>query len=197
MTLFLGTVALLLGPVLYSLGQRYTLARRIFDVLIVLTIALIIGVHIVPEALKHGGMLAIVIVVSGVAFPMVLERLFRHATDTAHLVIVALAAIGLLIHAVIDGIAMLPESGTGLAHAIILHRIPVGMALWWAIQPTYGFAVTAVVFALIIVSTAAGYFVGEPLLAMSATKTIALLQAFVAGSLIHVVLFGIKHDHKH
>lgn len=195
MTLFLSTLALLLGPIIYSVAHKTQFARRALNILVVLTIAWIIGVHIIPEALEKGGNLAIAVIAAGIAFPMILERMFRKATDTAHLVVVAIAALGLFIHAIIDGIALLPGSGVSLSHAIILHRIPMGMALWWAIQPSYGYAVTGTVFVLIILSTAAGFAAGEPVLAMAATKTIALLQAFVAGSLIHVIAFGVKHDH--
>jgi len=99
------------------------------------------------------------------------------------------------VHAIVDGVALLPASGTGLAHAVILHRIPVGMALWWAVKPSFGTAIAATMFVLIILATAAGYFVGESAVQMAETKSIAMLQAFVAGSLIHVVLFGVKHEH--
>ena len=197
MTLILGTLALLLGPIIYWIGQKHAIAHRLLNILIVLAIVWIIGVHIIPEALRQGGLLAIVVIALGLAFPIALERLFRRATDTAHLVVVSIAALGLLIHAVIDGVALLPGSGVSLSHAIILHRIPVGMAIWWAVQPTYGNAITVAVFAVVLLSTAAGFFAGEPVLAMAATSTIALLQAFVAGSLIHVVAFGVKHDHRH
>ncbi len=126
---------------------------------------------------------------------MLLERLFRKATDAAHLVIVALAAIGLLVHAVVDGVALLPQSGTGLAYAIILHRLPVGMALWWAIRPSFGKGVAVIAFSLIGLATAAGYFVGESIVEIAEARTLAMFQAFVAGSLIHVVVFGVKHKH--
>lgn len=188
-------MALLLGPVIYSLGRNYEIARKVFNGIIVLTIAAIIGLHIIPEALKHGGMLAIIVIMLGIAFPMVLERLFRKATDTAHLVVVAIAAMGLLIHSIVDGVALLPESGAGLAHAIVLHRLPVGMALWWAVRPNYGMTITIFAFALVLLATAAGYFMGEPAIAMAETRTIAMLQAFVSGSLIHVVAFGVRHEH--
>ena len=195
MTLILSTVALLLGPIIYAAGRKYTIARRVFDGLIVLTIAAIIGLHIIPEALKHGGAWAIAVILVGIAFPMLLERLFRRATDAAHLVVVGIAAAGLLIHAVVDGLALLPESGTGLAQAIMLHRIPVGMALWWAVRPSFGSAVAVAMFVLITIATAAGYFVGETIIQLAAPSTIAMLQAFVSGSLIHVVAFGVKHKH--
>lgn len=195
MTLLFSIFALLLGPVIYEIGRKYELARRIFNAVIIITIALIIGVHIIPEAMQHGGPQTIAIVLLGLAFPVALERLFRRATDTAHMVIVAIAAAGLIIHAIVDGVALLPRTGASLAHAVILHRIPVGMAIWWAARPHYGLGVTAGLFAGVIIATTIGFLAGEPVIAMAETRTIAFLQAFVAGSLIHVVLFGGKHKH--
>jgi len=195
MSLILSTAALLIGPMIYSAVRQYVLAKRIFDGLILLTIAAIIGFNIVPEALEHGGALAIIVILLGLAFPMLLERLFRKATDTAHLVVVLIAATGLLIHAVVDGIALLPESGTGLAHAIVLHRIPVGMALWWTIRPSFGAPAAVAMFAFIILATGAGYFIGDTLIEVSGARSLAMLQAFVSGSLVHVIAFGVKHEH--
>lgn len=195
MTFILSTVALLLGPVIYAAARGNRMLRPALNALIILTIAYIIGVHIIPDALRHGGMLAVLVIVVGIAFPMLLERLFKQATDAAHLVIVGIAGFGLLVHAVVDGVALLPESGAGLAYAVVLHRLPVGMALWWAIKPSFGIVVTAIVFALVILATASGYFVGETIIAMADLRTLAMLQAFVSGSLIHVVLFGVRHHH--
>lgn len=200
MTLILSIAALLLGPLIYAAGRKNKIARKLLDGLIILSIGVIIFVHIIPEALAQGGAIAIAIIILGIAFPMLLERLFRKAADTAHLMIVALAAIGLLIHAVIDGLALLPGNGavpgTGveLAHAIILHRLPVGMAIWWVVRPGFGTPIAIGAFALIILATSAGYFMGESVVQMTGTRTLALFQAFVSGSLIHIVIFGVKHD---
>ncbi len=195
MNFFLSTAALLIGPLLYAAAGGHRVSRRVLDIIIALSIGFIILVHIVPEALRQGGNLAIVILLLGIAFPMLLERLFKKATDTAHTVIVAIAGLGLLLHAWIDGVALLPESGTGLAHAIILHRLPVGMAIWWAIRPNFGVLVSATVFAFLIAATALGFLVGDVLLEIADMRALALLQAFVSGSLIHVVIFGVKHHH--
>jgi hypothetical protein len=195
MTFILSTAALLLGPIIYAAAGEHRISRRLLDALIVLSIGFIIVAHIIPAALREGGNLAIVVILLGIAFPMLLERLFRKASDTAHLVIVALAAFGLLTHALVDGVALLPESGTGLAYAIILHRLPVGMALWWAVRPNFGITVSIIVFALVILATAAGYLIGETIMEIADMRTIAMFQAFVAGSLIHVVIFGVRHHH--
>lgn len=195
MNFALSIAALMLGPVIYAASHRGTMVRRALDAAILLTIVVIIGVHVVPEAFEHAGVWSIVVLLLGLAFPVLLERLFRKATDTAHRVIVAIAAVGLLIHAVVDGMALLPQNGNGLAYAIILHRLPVGMALWWAIQPNFGKTAAAIAFVLVGIATAAGYFVGESVIAVAETRSLAMLQAFVAGSLIHVVTFGVKHKH--
>jgi len=195
MNLILSIAALLLGPLIYAAARENRLARRILNALIVITIAVIIALHIVPVAIEHAGVLAVILIVLGVIFPLLLERLFRKATDAAHLVIVAIAAFGLLIHATVDGIALLPQSGTGLAYAIILHRLPVGMALWWAIRPTFGKGVAIAAFTLVALATAAGYFVGDSIIDFAEVRTLAMLQAFVSGSLIHVVAFGVRHKH--
>ena len=195
MTLILSIAALLLGPAIYTAGRQNRTARRVLDGLILVSIAVIIAVHVVPEAVQHGGKLAIVVILIGLAFPLLLERLFRSATETAHLFIVALAAAGLLIHAVIDGVALLPENGTSLAYAIVLHRLPVGMAIWCVVRPNFGTVTAVSVFALVIGATVAGYFVGASVIELAETRTVALLQAFISGSLIHVVIF--RHGHHH
>ena len=195
MTLILSIAALLLGPAIYTAGRQNRMARRVLDGLILVSIAVIIAVHVVPEAIQHGGKLAFVVILIGLAFPLLLERLFRSATETAHLFIVALAAAGLLIHSVVDGVALLPENGTSLAYAIVLHRLPVGMAIWCVVRPNFGTVTAVSVFALVIGATVAGYFVGASVLELAETRTVALLQAFISGSLIHVVIF--RHGHHH
>ena len=195
MTLILSLAALLLGPIIYALGRRWPTARRLLDALIVAAIAVIVFVHIIPEAWEQAGYLALVVVAVGAIFPIALERLFLRAHDTAHLTIVIVAAAGLVIHAAVDGVALLPATGSSLAHAIILHRIPVGMAIWWVVRPNLGTATALLMFSAIIVATAVGYYYGDEILDLGQSRSVALLQAFVAGSLAHVVIFGVKHKH--
>lgn len=193
MTLILSIAALLFGPLIYAAGRTNKIAQRVLDAVIVITIAVIIFAHIIPKAVAHGGLPAALIVVLGIAFPLILERLFRKAAGAAHMVIVAIAGVGLILHAVIDGLALLPEGGTGLAYAIILHRVPVGMALWWVVRPNLGTPVTVAIFLLIALATTAGYWVGDTVVQLAETRTLAFLQAFVSGSLLHVIFFGVKH----
>lgn len=195
MNLALSIVALLLGPVIYGLSQRNRVARQVLDGFIFITIAGIICVNIIPEALAVGGTLAIIFLVVGIAFPVIMEHGFRGALHEAHVVVLILAALGLIIHATIDGIALLPAQGSDLAHAVILHRLPVGMAIWWSLRPSLGTSVAVAAIVTISFATALSYLLGAPVVQLAEAKSIALIQAFVSGSLIHIVAFGITHEH--
>lgn len=195
MNLILSIAALLLGPVIYAFSRRNRTLRQILDGFIFITIAGIICVDIIPEALATGGKIAVVFLLFGIAFPVIIERGFHGAFHVAHKLVLIVAALGLIVHAIIDGIALLPTQSRDLAHAVILHRLPVGMAIWWSLRPNLGLPVAIAAFATISIATAAAYLLGGPIVELAEARSIAFLQAFVSGSLIHVVAFGVTHDH--
>jgi len=214
MNLALSVIALILGPFVYLLGQRRPHARQMLDGFIFITIAGLVCVHIIPAAIENGGLYAILFLLLGLAFPIVIERYFEKSLHEAHVFILVLAALGLALHATIDGIALLPLDdpdqlasmsrgpwdflfGNQLALGVILHRLPVGMAIWWSIRASFGQRYAIAAFAMIIALTAAAYFLGEPVASLAETRSVAWFQAFVAGSLVHVVAFGVSHDHDH
>jgi hypothetical protein len=212
----LSVLALLLGPLVYAVGQRRPTARQVLDGFVFITIAGIVCVHIIPASIASGGLWALLFLVLGLAFPVLLERQFHRLMHRAHDFILLLAALGLAVHAMVDGIALLPltpeaseaalESGSlaalvglgpnqQLALGVILHRLPVGMAIWWSLRPQLGTTVAVALFALIIGASAFAYFNGDAVLRLAEDRTVAWFQAFVAGSLVHVVAFGVSHDH--
>lgn len=195
MLLTLSIVALLLGPVVYTLGRRNPIARQILDGFIFITIAGIVTVNIIPQALAVGGNLALLFLAMGIAFPVLLERSFHGAFHAAHALVLALAALGLVIHSILDGVALLPSQSGDLAYAVILHRVPVGMAIWWSVRPSLGLSAAVAAFVMIIGATAITTVFGTPVIELAEARSIAFVQAFISGSLIHIVAFGISHDH--
>ena len=206
MMLFLSIAALVIGPFVYEFGRERPIMRQLFDGLVFVTISGIVAVHIVPAAISAGGILAIVFLLLGLVFPFVLEHRLHHAVPRAHGFILVLAAIGITVHAALDGIALLPGNvletaggatilgGSPLALSVVLHRLPVGMAIWWSLQPAFGRNVALAAFALIIGVTIAAYFLAAPVVELAEAASIAWFQAFVAGSLVHVIAFGASHD---
>ena len=82
-----------------------------------------------------------------------------------------------------------------LALGVVLHRLPIGMAIWWSLRPQFGMATAVAVFLLIIAGSAASYVFAAPIVEMAETRSVAYFQSFVAGSLVHIVAFGVSHTH--
>ncbi|MDH3748674.1 MAG: hypothetical protein OER97_10755 [Gammaproteobacteria bacterium] len=214
-TFILSVLALLLGPFIYAWGRSQPTTKQLLDGFILVTVAGIVCVYIIPDAITTGGRITILFLLLGLVFPIAIERAFRRSVDQAHVFILLLAAVGLVIHALIDGIALLPGIGTSvnaaadgtnmgskssifdnqLAVGVILHRLPVGMAIWWSVRPGFGSAAAVTTFVLIIGATAAAYFLGASVVELAELQSLAYFQAFVAGSLVHVVAFGVSHEH--
>jgi len=192
MYFLLSTIALLSGPFVCMLGRHNKMTERAVDVLIIAAIAWIIGVHIVPDAVQVAGWTALVFLALGMAFPYVLRRIFHLASNAMHTALLLIAALALVLHAVIDGIALLPGSGNQLGLAVILHRLPVGMAIWWTFRPAIGTKVAIAAFALIITATALAVYFGGPVIEFAESRMLALFQVFVAGSLADMVIVGIR-----
>lgn len=190
MNFLLSTIALLLGPVIYALGRRNATAERLLDAFVIVAIAWIVGVHIVPEVIATGGVAAVGLIAVGMAFPFVLRRIFHLASSQMRFTLLSLAATALALHAIIDGIALLPAMGDPLSVAVILHRLPIGMAIWWTFRPAIGRTAAITAFVILIGATAFSYFLADPVVDMLESRTLAYFQAFVSGSLIDLVVVG-------
>ncbi len=218
MNLALSLMALALGPVLYAACQKSDLVRSALDGLLFVTIAGIVIVHIIPAVFEVAGFTTLVFVVAGLVFALFVERHPAAGTGDRYSWIILLGALGLVFHSAIDGIALLPgdhlhgavvdsqgdrSDETGLARlfsnhlaiGVILHRIPVGMAIWWTIRPRLGSAVAIGALAIIAIATSVSYFLGEPVIAMMEIRSVAFFQAFVAGTLLHVIVFSSVQRH--
>lgn len=71
MNLALSILALLLGPVIYAMSRKNRVARQILDGFIFITIAGIVCVNIIPEALGVGGTFAVIFLLLGLALSLI------------------------------------------------------------------------------------------------------------------------------
>ncbi len=124
-----------------------------------------------------------------------------HGSGRALLV---LALTGLALHAALDGAALLAHdlhagapTGVHAAHeespiptlalGVILHRLPLGLAVWWAAGQGPHRRRAVGLLALLGAATIAGFFIGQEGLAHLPLRGLAVFQALVAGALVHVV----------
>ena len=82
--------------------------------------------------------------------------------------------------------------GLGLATTLVLVCSNTAVSL---IRNVVSDAVRLPAFVMIIAATAASFVFGAPVVQLAETSSIAWVQAFVSGSLIHIVAFGVSHDH--
>ncbi len=214
MLLAASLVALVIGPLLLQISKVSPRAFAFLEGFTFITIAGLLCFSILPQALDIGGGFAWAFVVLGLLFPVGLERLFHHLARQVHLLILLIGVAGLAVHAAIDGVALAMagfdsidavekgwitgdrNSETGLAIAVVLHRFPLGLAVWYLIAPALGTRFTLLVLAILGGATVLGFLMGPELMSAAQGTVIACFQAFVAGSILHVIVYEPGH-HKH
>ncbi len=185
-------IALLFGPLFYRYFSSGSGLQKGLDGFIFVSLGGLVLIHILPELLEHGGILTLLFVVLGLWGPTASERLFHRYSEITHNVTLTLGIGGLLLHTITDGGAMVLAQQEGnstlLALGVIMHRLPVGVAIWWLLKPQVGTKWASAVLVAMMALTSVGYFAGEQLLQHLSIDNTVYLQAFVTGSILHVVL---------
>ena len=205
MPLLAAILALLAGPLLFEIGRLGSRTSAFLDGFAFITISGLFVFSILPEAIASGGIATWVFAALGLGFPLLVERFFHNAAHRAHLAFLVLGLLGLIAHCMLDGLILLGAQPAGeaghpagkeLGLAVILHNMPKGIALWFLLVPVFGRRVAAGVLLLLIGGTGTGYLGGQPVLTWLVGPHVAWFQAFVSGSILHVVLHGVAaHDH--
>ena len=190
--LLLSLLALLVGPAIYR-GARARSAVAAVDAFALVGVAGLVFVHVLPQSFGLAGWPVVPVALVGAFGPGLLcgTRLFSGRESRR--VALPLALLAIAVHALLDGVAMSSGDGHGhgsdeLALAVVLHRIPVGLGIWWLVRPLYGLRTAALLLGGIAVFSVAGFAFGEAILETAPQAAIALIQALLAGSLLHVIL---------
>lgn len=188
------------GPLLYRVLHDHPRAVRVVDGSVYVAVPALLTWQVGHLALEQSTLLVLGAAAAGLAIPSLAERIshvLRRHTDELALI---MGVSGLALHALLEGAALAPgEAGVDLAFglAIVLHRIPVGLVIWWLVRPRYGPSAGLLAVGAIVLVTVAGYALGTEVLAGIHGAGGDLYQAFVSGSLVHVVFHQGRHDHTH
>ena len=191
LALLLTIAALAVGPLIHRLVLSRPAATVLLDAFTVSTVGGLVLLQIVPETIHHSGWAAAVAVVLGIASPVLAEELLHRAAEKVHRLFLMLAMLGIGLHAFFDGIALADPHGgehtSLLAIGVIIHSVPVGLTVSWLLLPGYGLLVVIGTILFMVVATTAGFVATPHLAGHEGGAWIAVLQAFVAGSLVHVL----------
>ena len=192
-------LALALGPLCWRLALSARFLLAILDGFMIVAIGGLVLFEILPECVQLAGWGAVPVALAGLLVPSILERVRHHVGAQAHRTALYLAVAGILVHAFIDGVALTTPEMLGssspreylfhaLPLAVILHRVPVGLAVWLLLRPAVGARAAVAVLAAIGGMTVAGFFLGETASRFVESTWMGYFAALVAGALLHVVV---------
>ena len=194
-------IAALLAPVvgvfLYIWLHNRPSTIRAIDAVVLWILPVLVAVHVLPHAWAERHIAPLIAVLLGAGVLYVIEKisrsLARHADDLA----IVLGVLSIAVHALLEGGALTPATASApFAIAVILHRVAVGLLIWWLLEPRHGVGLAMAGVGAILVATTIGFAAGTEILP-DGHGAIELYQAFVAGSLLHVVFHQGRRDHRH
>jgi hypothetical protein len=188
------------GPLLYwSLHDRPR-AVQLVDGFVYVAVPVLVAWQVLPHAWEDRNVWAVAALTAGFLLPAIVERVSHALADRTDNVALVVGISGLVLHAALEGAAFLPGADpvdVPFALAVTLHRIPVSLVVWWLICPRFGSGWAATGVGSIVLATLGGYLLGFELLGEMHSGGAELYQAFVSGSLVHVVYHQGRHDHDH
>ncbi len=190
-------IGLALGPLVFGALHRAPATQLALDGFVLVAVVGLVVFHILPESFEAAGWWTIAAATAGLLLPLGVEKVRALSSNASHGVVLTIACLALLIHASVDGVGLAAADGsTALAVAVVLHRLPVGLAVWWLVRPQFGRRWGGAALAALGLATVGGYAMQEALFAPEGAA-IQLVQAFVAGSLLHVLLHQSVGFHDH
>lgn len=185
--------ALFVGPLIVRLSRTQTVAAAV-DAFALVSVGGLVLAHIMPQSYALAGWWILPSAILGLAVPGYLCSAHFSWRSTTGRLMLGLALVGVALHALLDGVAMAPEaqpadgSPNVLALAVVLHRLPVGLAIWWLALPLFGLRGALVLIGTLSVSSTAGAYFGGEILGAASQFWIGVFQSLVAGSLLHIIL---------
>jgi len=183
------------GALLYGWLHDRPYGVRLVDGFMYVAVPALVLWQVVPHVWASHGLLAIGVFVLGLGTPALIERISHRLAPHADNLALLAGMSGLSLHAFLEGAALV-SNGIQLGLAVILHRIPVGLTVWWLLRPRRGFGGASIGIAAILAATVAGYAAGARFFG-DGHGGVGLYQAFVGGSLLHVVFHQSRRDHSH
>jgi uncharacterized protein len=196
--------ALLAGPFVYRAASRARGFVIALHVALIAAIFALVVLEILPECVAEAGWPALAVAALGLLGPVLAERglvRLRASSGGALSVVVGVAVLALGLHAFADGVALIAghdhghlghgghehEHGFGLFAAVILHRLPEGATIYWLLR-SRGERAARLGLLAVAAATVAGFLFGDAALPALEGAGLALLQAFVGGVLLHVIM---------
>ena len=191
-----------MGALLYPLLHDHPKLTRVFDRCMYVIVPLLVLSQVLGHEIAHHGwelagiLLLLGVMALGLLMPVGVEYVFHGIASKTEALSIIAGFLGLGLHALLEGASLSTDSPTAWI-PIAVHRVAVGLMIWWILYPRYGLYIAMFGIAGLLSTTLAGFLLEGTLPHGFAGSD--LFQAFVAGSLLHVIFHerhhGSPHDH--
>ena len=192
-SVFAAIFALVAGVMLVPLARERPSYMAGLDGFMLVSVGGVLAMGLLPHSFEAAGWPVVAALLGGMALPMLLEHGHNHDDQTHDSAgFLFMSALGLSVHAFLDGGALATRHIADTMHAralemgVLLHRLPMGVMLGMLggeHRRTQVWLATGI----IALGTIAGYGLGVGTLSSISIQAMALFQAFVAGTLFHVL----------
>ena len=189
-----------IGALLYPVLHDHPKLTRVFDRSMYVMVPLLVLIQVFGHQIEHDGwelgsiVTLMGIMAVGLLTPIAIEHLSRGIAPKTEAVSIIAGFLGLFLHALLEGASLNADQPISAA-PIAIHRIAVGLMIWWILQPRYGTVIAMVGIAGLLLTTATGFFLSGVLDNEFVGSN--YFQAFVAGSLLHVIFHESHHGSPH
>jgi len=191
--LIIAISALIAGPFLAQILRQNRSINQVLDGFVLVSVAGLATLHLLPEAILEIHWSALLMLMIGALLPSLIERRFHKMEQQTHVGVILLVLVGILVHTTLDGLALSSMSiahgaGQALAVAVVLHRLPIGILVWWSARAVYGKRGGIITLSIMATFTLIGYWLGGGKITILSTPSISYVQALITGSLLHVII---------
>lgn len=198
--LFYALIAPVIGVLLYPVLHDNPKLTKTFDRSMHMVVPLLVLYQVLGHEIQlHGwnpmGILFLMgVMTAGFLIPIGAEHLSHTIAPKTEALSVIAGFLGLGLHALLEGAGLNTDSLT-ITAPLTAHRFAVGLMIWWILYPRYGLPIAITGIAGLLTTTLSGFFLADAL--PHGFTGSDYFQAFVAGSLLHVIFHERHHAHDH
>lgn len=193
----LALLAPVAGVLLYIWLHNRPQTMQLIDMIVFVALPLLVLWQIFPHVWFERQIAPLIAVIAGGGILYLIEKISHRLAHHTDNLTILLGVASMVLHALLEGGALMPATASApFAFAVVLHRVAVGLLIWWLLEPRHGFVVAIAGVGAILLATMIGFAAGTEILP-NEHSVLEIYQAFVAGSLLHVVFHQGRHDHIH
>lgn len=175
-------VAIAAAPLASRAMEGRPRATTFVDAAIQVVVAGTLLLHVLPEGLEAAGVPALAALILGFTAGLSSHRIPGGALSAEGVAVLALA-----VHGLVDGAALGVPGNTEMAWAVVLHTVPVSLAVWRLALREQGPRLGVVLLGVTASATALGFAASSTLTQGVSVVGLGLVQCALAGVLLHVV----------